>query len=108
MGADFEKGLASLKTLAESEAAQQTAAARCDRGSGCAPVDIAAVEGTTSLDPGAIGSALAAAYAQINLFMASHELEAQGAPLAITRFYDESGWGFRGGNSVQCAGGREE
>ena len=57
--------------------------------------DIAYVEGVTDLDPVAISSALGSAYSQIRQFMQAHALRQDGAPLAVNRFYDESGWGFQ-------------
>jgi effector-binding domain-containing protein/uncharacterized protein YndB with AHSA1/START domain len=102
VGAEYEHGLAKLKALAESapvtpESSEALKIAEVD----ASAVDIAYVEGTTSLDPDAISKALGAAYSQIGQFMQSHSLRQSGAPLAINRFYDESGWGYQAAIPVE-------
>jgi effector-binding domain-containing protein len=95
IGADFEKGLAKLKTVVEQDAGAPAPQARLEIVvAEVAPVDIVSVEGTTSLDPNAIAQALADAYGKIGDFMQANGLEQSDAKVAITRFYDESGWGF--------------
>jgi effector-binding domain-containing protein len=56
--------------------------------------DIVYVESTAAMDPDSIARALDAAYAEINAFLKENGLQQSGAPMAINRFYDESGWGF--------------
>ncbi|HZF25251.1 MAG TPA: SRPBCC family protein [Steroidobacteraceae bacterium] len=100
VGTDYEQGLGNLKALAESAlpapAGQTFDISEVD----VMPRDIAYVEGTTSLDPDAISKALAAAYSQIGEYLQAQALTQKGAPLAINRFYDESGWGFQAGIPV--------
>lgn len=95
VGEDFEKGLARIKTLAESERPQSQPAAPVEPTvEDVGARELVSVEGTTSLDPAAIAQALQDAFATINRFLAANGLQQSGAALAITRFYDESGWGF--------------
>lgn len=94
-GADYEKGMAKLKALLEKDAAGPTPEAKLEIVvAAVAPIDIVSVEGTTSLDPNAIAQALARAYSKVGDFMQANGLEQSAAKVAITRFYDESGWGF--------------
>jgi effector-binding domain-containing protein/carbon monoxide dehydrogenase subunit G len=97
VGPDYEQGLGKLKALAEAALPPPAAEAFDITEVDLQPRDIAYVEGTSSLDPAAIANALAAAYAQIDAFMHVNALTQKGAPLAINRFYDESGWGFQAG-----------
>lgn len=96
VGAEYEQGLTKLKALAEAGPVVTSGGEALDIAEiDVSPVDIAYVEGTSSLDPDAIAKALGAAYTQIGQFMRAHALAQRGAPLAINRFYDESGWGFQ-------------
>ena len=102
VGAEYEHGLGKLKALAEStpvtaESGEMLKITEVD----AKAIDIAYVDGVTSLDPAAISKALGAAYSQIGQFMQSHALRQNGAPLAINRFYDESGWGFQAAIPVE-------
>jgi effector-binding domain-containing protein/carbon monoxide dehydrogenase subunit G len=95
VGEDFEKGLARIKSLAESDAQQSRPAAPVEPTvEQVSARELVSVEGTTSLDPAAVAQALEQAFATINAFLAANGLQQNGAALAITRFYDESGWGF--------------
>jgi effector-binding domain-containing protein/uncharacterized protein YndB with AHSA1/START domain len=95
LGPYYERGLGNLKVVAEAEAAQPTAAAPLQISEITVPaIDIAYVEGVVALDPDAIPKALDAALSQVNAFLRENGLEQKGPPLAINRFYDESGWGF--------------
>ncbi len=96
VGAEYEHALGKLKALAEAtpvpaESGETLKISEVD----AKAIDIAYVEGVTSLDPEAISKALGAAYSRIGQFMQSHALTQKGAPLAVNRFYDESGWGFQ-------------
>ena len=96
VGAEYQSGLGKLKALAEStpvpvESGETLKITEVD----VSAIDIAYVEGVTDLDPAAISSALGAAYSRIGQFMQAHALRQDGAPLAVNRFYDESGWGFQ-------------
>jgi effector-binding domain-containing protein/uncharacterized protein YndB with AHSA1/START domain len=102
VGAEYAHGLGKLKALAEStpvpaESEEILKITEVDAGA----IDIAYVEGITSLDPDAISKALGTAYSQIGQFMQSHALRQGGPPLAINRFYDESGWGFKAAIPVE-------
>jgi effector-binding domain-containing protein len=101
VGPDYEAGLGKLKALAESALPPPADDAFDIREVDLTPRDIAYVEGASSLDPSAIANALAAAYAQVDAFMHINALTQKGAPLAINRFYDESGWGFQAGIPVE-------
>ncbi len=95
IGADYEKGLTKLKTLVEQQGTGPAPAPTMQISMvEVEPLDIVAIEGTTALEPDAISTALESAYGRIGAFMRSNGLEQSAAPLAITRFYDESGWGF--------------
>jgi effector-binding domain-containing protein len=95
LGSYYEKGLANLKVVAEAEAMQPAAAAPVRVSEvEVSALDIVYVESTAAMDPDSIASALDAAYVEINAFLKENGLEQSGAPLAINRFYDESGWGF--------------
>lgn len=96
VGKDFEKGLARIKALAESEArpAEPVTPAAEPTIEEVGARELVSVEGTTSLDPAAVARALQDAFATIDAFLAANGLRRGGAALAITRFYDESGWGF--------------
>ncbi|HEU4531669.1 MAG TPA: SRPBCC family protein [Steroidobacteraceae bacterium] len=95
IGADYEKGLAKLKALVEQAGTQPAAAPTMQISMAeVEPMEVVAIEGTASLEPDAISTALDSAYGRIGEFMRANGLEQSAAPLAITRFYDESGWGF--------------
>jgi effector-binding domain-containing protein len=108
MGEDFEKGLARIKALAESKAQPGAPAPSVPvepTVEDVAARELVSVEGTTSLDPAAIDQALEDAFGKINAFLAANGLRQDGAALAITHFYDESGWGFEA--AVPVAGSSE-
>jgi effector-binding domain-containing protein/uncharacterized protein YndB with AHSA1/START domain len=97
VGGDFEKGLARLKTLAEADTRKPADAQPVQAQPTLEEVgafELVSIEGTTSLDPVAMSRSLGEAYGRIQSFLGAHGLKQSGATLAITRFYDESGWGF--------------
>jgi effector-binding domain-containing protein len=97
IGEDFEKGLGRIRTLVESDAdanPSQPAAPAEPMLEEVGARELVSVEGTSSLDPAAVAQALQNAFATIDAFLAENGLKQNGAALAITRFYDESGWGF--------------
>lgn len=95
LGPYYERGLGNLKVVAEAEAAETGATAPVHISEvDVHAVDIAYVEGISGPDPGAIAEALDAAYAEVSRYLKANGLEQSGARLAITRFYDESGWGY--------------
>jgi effector-binding domain-containing protein len=96
VGAEYQNGLGKLKALAESTPAPAAAGETLKISEvNVSARDIAYIEGVTDLDPAAISKALGGAYSSIGQFMQAHALRQDGAPLAVNRFYDESGWGFQ-------------
>ena len=95
LGPYYEKGLANLKVVAEAEAIQPLTTTPVQVSEvEVSAVDIAYVEGIAAMDPDAFAKALDSAYVQVKAFLKENGLEQSGAPLAVNRFYDESGWGF--------------
>lgn len=102
VGGDFEKGLASLKSLAEG--LPKTDWSSLDMG--VAQVEaapLAYVEGHATQDPDEIGKALGAAYSQVGRFMKRHRLQPTGPPIAITTAWDASGYSFQAGMTIAAA-----
>lgn len=95
LGPYYEQGLGNLKVVAEAEARESTATAPVQISEvDVRALDIAYVEGMSAPDPGAITKALTAAYTEVGGYLKANGLKQSGAALAITRFYDESGWGY--------------
>lgn len=97
VGPDYEAGLANLKALAESEAGVVASAApKVEISVEDVPAaELVAIAGVTSVEPAAaIDKALADAFGQLDAFVRAQKLRQAGSRLVITRFYDESGWGF--------------
>jgi effector-binding domain-containing protein/uncharacterized protein YndB with AHSA1/START domain len=95
LGPYYEKGLANLKVIAESEATGPPATAALQiTDVELSALDIVYVPGTSAPDPDAIAAALASAYSALNAFLETNQLQPSGQPLAINEFFDESGWGF--------------
>lgn len=95
LGPYYERGLANLKVVAEAEAAQSIATAPVQISEvDVRALDIAYVEGVSAPDPAAMAEALDAAYVEVSRYLRANGLKQSGARLAITRFYDESGWGY--------------
>lgn len=93
IGPDYEKGLASLKTLAESLPKADFAdlvVTMVD----AAPVTVAYVESQSSRDTMQIGEAIGAGYAQVVAFMKVHGLKQAGPPITINTRWDDTGYGF--------------
>jgi effector-binding domain-containing protein len=105
VGPDYEAGLVNLKTLLESDTSQASAPRRIEISVEDVPAaELVAVEGVTSVEPiEAIDKALADAFGQIDAFVRANKLQQAGARLVITRFYDESGWGFEAAVPVSGA-----
>ncbi len=105
IGADYEKGLAGLKQLAES--LPQADWTGMEIGIILAvPVEIAYAGGTSGKEPGEISAALAAAYAEVSRFVARNPLKAAGAPVAIYRSSDP-GYIFDAGIPIERTSDRE-
>jgi effector-binding domain-containing protein len=87
IGPDYERGLARLKTLAESGPKTDLSALEVKLVDGTAQT-YAYVSGTCATDSDAIAKALGAAYGQVGAFMAAAGLKQAGAPIAVTRRWD--------------------
>lgn len=88
IGRDYEQGLASLKTLAESLPKTDLSGADITLVD-TQPQDIVYVSGKTTTDPAAIAKALGNAYGQVNRFIKEQKLKVAGAPMAIARTWDD-------------------
>ena len=93
IGGDYEQGLASLKSLAESLPAGNFAGLEVQVVD-VEPMAILYVSSSASRDFGDIGESLAAAYREISEFMARHDIEMTAQPLAITRVWDDRAYEF--------------
>ena len=93
LGPLYEKGLASLKTLAEGM--PKTDFAGLDvQVVDVEPVTVAYVPGSSARDAQAIGAAIGGAYATVQKFMAAQSLKQAAAPITINTKWDDTGYGF--------------
>jgi effector-binding domain-containing protein len=93
IGDDYELGLARFKEFAESLPARpfdQAGIQIID----VIPTRILYVSDTSSQAQEDIVPALAAAFGEISAFLAAHQLQRAGQPMAITRAWDETGFSF--------------
>lgn len=93
VGGDYEQGLANLKRYAESLQVSdfnQLDIKRVD----VAGQDILFVTSSSSQDPADIAVAMAAAYAEISIFMNHADINMSGQPMAITRAWEEGSYQF--------------
>jgi effector-binding domain-containing protein/uncharacterized protein YndB with AHSA1/START domain len=93
IGRDYEKGLASLKTLAESLPKADFADLAVEVVD-AAPVTVAYVQAQSSKDAKDIGAAIGASYVKVGAFMKANGLKQAGAPITIDTRYDDTGYGF--------------
>ena len=93
VGLDYEQGLANFKVYAEALPASDFEGAAIEVVN-VEPLQILYVSGSTSQEAGDVAEALAAAFAEITVFMADNDLEMSGQPMAITRGWDEAGYRF--------------
>lgn len=93
IGGDYEQGLNSLKSLAEGRPQANAAPVEIEV-IDVAALDILYVSGGSSKETASIENALASAYQEITAFMAEHDIEMNGQPMAITRAWDEQGYRF--------------
>lgn len=96
LGPSYEQGLASLKTLAEGLPQANWSDLEVEM----IEVEsrpLAVVSGSSSQDSADIGTSLGNAYAQVNAFLAEHDLQAAGAPVTINKTWDEAGYTFDAG-----------
>ena len=90
---DYDKGLANLAKLAESLPKTDFSKLVVEQ-TDVKPVTIASVAGHSTTDSAQISKAYAEAYAKIMGFMKASNLKESGAPLAITRKWDEAAKSF--------------
>ena len=102
LGAQFEQGLASLKTLAESLPQADWSDLNAEITT-VEPVTLAYVSGTSAQDSAAISQAFGEAFGQVFAFLGQHGLEYSGYPLSINTSWDESGYAFDAGIPVAAA-----
>lgn len=93
IGGDYEKGLARLKSLAESLPAGNFEGLEVQV-LDVEPLDILFISSSVSREFGDIGESLAAAYREISEFMAKHGIVMTAQPLAITRAWDDRAYEF--------------
>jgi effector-binding domain-containing protein len=99
IGPDYEQGLAALKTLAEGLPTADIGALELEEAT-VEPGPMVAMESRSAANAAAMGTALGAAYGQIQAYMQGAELRASGAPLAVTLSRDADSWLFRAGIPV--------
>jgi len=97
MGPSFERGLAKLKSTAESLPDADWSDIEITIRN-LDPIQIAVVSGHAPQNDAAIGQALGEAYGAVAAFMGRNQLESAGMPLAITESWDDDeGWSFFAG-----------
>ncbi len=93
VGADFEKGLAGLKKLAEGLPKTDFAGLEVEMVE-AAPMTVAYVPASSARDEKAIGTAIGSAYAQVGRFMAAQGLKQIAPPITITTRWTDSIYEF--------------
>lgn len=93
VGGDYEQGLANLKQYAESLSVSDFSQIEIERVE-VAAQDILFVTSSSSQDPADIAAAMAAAYAEISIFMNQTGINMAGQPMAITRAWEEGSYQF--------------
>ncbi len=93
VGGDYEQGLANLKQYAESRAVSDFSQLEIEQVD-VTPQDILFVSSSSSQDPADIAVAMAAAYAEISVFMHQAGITMAGQPMAITRAWEEGSYQF--------------
>jgi effector-binding domain-containing protein len=102
VGAEYEKGLANLKEVAESMPGVDWSGLNVQ----IVIVDsfsMAYADGNSSWERADIAQALGAAYSQVRAFMNKHKLEQSGPPLAVTRLATDEEWHFEAGIPLVAA-----
>ncbi len=102
VGTDYEKGLAKLKTLAESMPKADIAGLSVEAVD-VKPVTIAYVEATSTKDDKAVAQAMGNAYTEVGKFITQNKLKMAGAPISINTKWDDSGYAFEAGIPVETA-----
>jgi effector-binding domain-containing protein len=93
IGKDYEKGLASLKKLAEGLPKTDFGDLAVFTGS-VEPVWVAYVSAESSKDTNEIAKAIGAAYQKVLAFMNKNNLKQIGPPITINTRWDDTGYGF--------------
>lgn len=93
VGPDFEKGLAKLKTLAESLPKTDFGDLKVSAFQ-AQPVTVAYLSTQSGKDMQAIGAAIGAAYMKVGAFMKANGLNQAGAPMTINTRWDDAGYAF--------------
>jgi effector-binding domain-containing protein len=93
VGKDYEKGLAGLKTLAESLPKADFSGLEVEVVE-AAPVTVAFVPAECGKDEQEIARAIGGAYAQVGQFMSKNRLKQAAAPITINKKWDASGYQF--------------
>jgi effector-binding domain-containing protein len=102
LGKDFEKGLANLKTLAESLPKHDFAGLDVEM-IDAAPVRIAYVSSSAPKDEAAIGQAMGAAYGKIGAAMRQWKVQQAGAPISINKSWGDAGLEFDAAIPISAA-----
>ena len=106
VGADYEKGLAGLKKLAEGLPKADFAGLEVETVE-VAPETVAYVAASSPQDEKAIGAAIGSAYAQVGRFMAARRLKQSAPPITITTRWADSVYEFEAAIPVDRAPERE-
>ncbi len=93
IGADYEKGLANLKKLAETLPKLELANLKIEEVT-VEPVTVAYVATSSTMDPAAIAAAIGAGYGQVGKFMSEQGLKQAGAPLTINTKWGDGEYEF--------------
>ncbi|HKQ98124.1 MAG TPA: SRPBCC family protein [Candidatus Polarisedimenticolia bacterium] len=93
IGTDYEKGLANLKTFAESLPKDDFAGLAVEQIE-AAPQTVAFVNAACAKDDKAIAETIGASYAKVGQFMAKNGLKQAAAVQTINHKYDDSGYQF--------------
>jgi effector-binding domain-containing protein len=106
VGKDYEKGLASLKTLAESLPKTDFAGLAVEHVE-VRPMTVAYIPTATPKDDKAIAAAVGGAYGQVGVFMQKNGMKQASPPITICNKMDESGYELDAAIPVDRAPGKE-
>lgn len=106
IGKDYEKGLASLKTLAEGLPKADFSDLKVEPVE-VAPATVAYVSTSSPKDEKAIAAAIGGAYAQVGRFMTANRLKQAAPPITINTKWDDSGYQFDAAIPLERAPDRE-
>jgi effector-binding domain-containing protein len=101
IGAEYEKGLANLKQLAESMPSADWSDLKL-RIVTVESLPIAYADGTSTWDRADITQALGNAYSAVRTFMNKNGLQQAGPPVAVTRLATDEEWNFEAGIPLQA------